>query len=94
MCKYYVYKDEDGHAVAVAENATGPNGGWKGLDIAVMSVRLPVSVRDELAAFIVKAMNRDVFMELAIKHVLWAIDNGEHIDEEWLELALKGEPKE
>jgi hypothetical protein len=36
--KWYVAQDEDGDAIAIAETARGPNGGWVGVDIARMPV--------------------------------------------------------
>lgn len=34
----YVYRDEDGDAVAIAKACTGPNGGFVGADICKVSL--------------------------------------------------------
>jgi hypothetical protein len=57
---WYVYKDEDGDAIAVAEHGVGPNGGWQGKHIAKMPVPDKKRTRQEIndhASLIVRSVN-------------------------------------
>lgn len=58
--QFYVYRDEDGNAVAIAMMAKGPNGGRAGIDYARMGVPYGTTTREDIndrADFMVSAMN-------------------------------------
>lgn len=58
--QFYVYKDEDGNAVAVAQMGVGPNGGRMGFDAARLPVPYGKVTREDInnrAEFMVAAMN-------------------------------------
>lgn len=58
--QFYVYRDEDGNAVAIAMMAKGPNGGGMGVDYARMGVPYGKTTREDInnrAEFMVSAMN-------------------------------------
>lgn len=58
--KFYVYRDEDGNAVAVALMTRGPNGGHIGVDYARMGVPYGKTTWEDInnrADFMIAAMN-------------------------------------
>lgn len=58
--QFYVYRDEDGDAVAVAQMSEGPNGGHVGVDYARLPVPRGKTTREDInnrAEFMVAALN-------------------------------------
>lgn len=58
--QFYVYRDEDGNAVAIAMMSKGPNGGRMGIDYARMGVPYGKTTREDInnrAEFMAAAMN-------------------------------------
>jgi hypothetical protein len=74
---WYVHVDENGDAISIAANGTGPKGGWVGISIARMAVPGDYKTRqqiNEASAFIVKAVNAHDELVKALREAREEVD--------------------
>lgn len=84
----YVYRDEDGDAIAVARHRVGPNGGWTADTLARMSVPSKHVTRDELNAYALTFAAAPELLE-ALEAFVAYLDKGEGTLPHQVEYAMR-----